>query len=150
MIFLKNYFVNTTGGVDVISIIHEINYCVKDSKIPDGLVTVIVPAPGAALTILEPLPDLVAAFKETLEIFPGEGSTLSKRKEPIDFAPRVKAAMMGKTIHIPLQKGKLILGAREEVVLVDFETEAKRREFYVQIIGEAPPQQPPGRPPPRR
>ncbi len=150
MIFLKNYFVNTTGEVDVISIIHEINFAVKDSKIPDGLVTVIVPEPGAALAILEPLPDIVAAFKETLEIFPGEGSTLSRRKEPIPLAPRIKAAMMSKTAHLPLQKGKLVLAAREEVVLIDFETKAKRREFFVQIMGEAPAPPPTGRPPMRR
>jgi len=151
MIFLKNYFVNTTAGVDVISVINEINFAVKDSKIPDGLVTVIVPEPGGALTILEPLPDIVAAFKETLEIFPGEGSTLSRRKEPISLAPRIKAAMMGKTAHVPLQKGKLVLGPREEIVLIDFEKTGKRREFYVQVIGEAPaPAQPPGRQPPRR
>ncbi len=139
MIFLKNYFVNTTGEVDVISVIHEIHYAIKDSKIPDGLVTVIAPEPGAALTVLEPLPEITAAFKETLEIFPGEGAALSKRKEPIAMAPRIKAAMMGKTVHVPFSKGKLVLGPREEVVLVDFETSAKRREFFVQVMGEAPP-----------
>ena len=150
MIFLKNYFVNTTGEVDVISVIHEINFAIRDSKVPDGLVTVIVPEPGAALTILEPLPEIVAAFKETMEIFPGEGSTLSRRKEPIEMAPRIKAAMMGKTIHLPLQKGKLVLGPREEVILIDFETAPKRREFYVQVMGETPAPPGPQRGPVRR
>jgi len=43
------------------------------------------------------------------------------------------------------------LGPREEIVLIDFEKTGKRREFYVQVIGEAPaPAQPPGRQPPRR
>lgn len=150
MIFLKNYFVNTTGGVDVISIIHEIIYAIRDSKIPDGLVTVVVPGPGSAVTILEPLPEIVAQFKEALEIFPGEGQTLSRRKEPIPVAPRIKAAMMGKTVHVPMQKGKLLLGPREEVVLIDFEKGGKRREFYVQVIGEAPAPPPAGRQPQRR
>jgi len=139
MIFLKNYFVNTTEEVDVISVIHEVNYAVKDSKIPDGLVTVVVTEPGGAVTILEPLADIVAQFKEALEIFPGEGvETLSRRKEPIPVAPRIKAAMLGKSIHIPLKEGKLVLGPREEVVLIDFEMGGKRREFYVQVMGETP------------
>jgi len=141
MIFLKNYFVNTTEEVDVISVIHEVNYSVKDSKIPDGLVTVIVSDPGGAVTILEPLPDIVDQFKEALEIFPGEGmETLSRRKEPIPVAPRIKAAMLGKTVQIPLKEGKLVLGPREEVVLIDFENTGKRREFFVQVMGEAPTQ----------
>ena len=151
MIFLKNYFVNTTDQVDVISVLHEVNYTVKDSKIPDGLVTVVVTEPGGAVTILEPLPDIVTQFKEALEIFPGEGiETLSRRKEPIPVAPRIKAAMLGKTVHIPLQDGKLVLGPREEVVLIDFEKGGKRREFYVQVMGEVAAAAGPGRTPSRR
>jgi secondary thiamine-phosphate synthase enzyme len=139
MIFLKNYFINTTAEVDVISIIHDVNRLVRDSKIGQGLVTVVVTQPGGALTILEPLPDLVEQFKEALAVFPGEGlETLSKRKEEIQVAPRIKAAMLGKTLHLPLDNGRLVLGPREEIVLVDFEKAARRREFYVQVMGEAP------------
>jgi secondary thiamine-phosphate synthase enzyme len=150
MIFLKNYFVDTTEEVDVVSVIHEINYAIKDSTIQEGLVTVVVTEPGAAVTILEPLPDIVAQFKDTLEIFPGEGETLSRRKESIPVAPRIKAAMLGKTVHIPCKDGKLVLGPREEVVLVDFEKSAKRREFYVQVMGETPVQPGGGRQQQRR
>jgi len=92
----------------------------------------------------------VAQFKETLEIFPGEGETLSRRKEPIPVAPRIKAAMLGKTVHIPFKDSKLILGPREEVVVIDFEKTGKRREFYVQVMGEAPAQPSGGRQQQRR
>lgn len=146
MIFLKNYFINTTDDVDVISVIHEIGYAVRDAGAAEGLVTVVVPEPGGALTILEPLPEIVAQFKEALEIFPGEGvETISRRKEPIPVAPRIKAAMLGKTVHIPFKDAKLVLGAREEVVLIDFEKTGKRREFWVQVMGEAAAQAPGGR-----
>jgi secondary thiamine-phosphate synthase enzyme len=151
MIFLKNYYVNTTEEVDVISIIHEVNGAIKDSKIPNGIVNVIVTAPGGAVTILEPLTDIVDQFKQALEIFPGEGvETLSRRKEPIAVAPRIKAAMLGKSLHVPLNNGKLVLGPREEIILIDFEKNAKRREFFVQIMGEGAPQPPQGKPPMRR
>ncbi|MFH1873826.1 MAG: YjbQ family protein [Pseudomonadota bacterium] len=139
MIFLKNYFVDTTDDVDVISVIHEINRAIREANVPAGVATIVVAEPGGAITVLEPLPELVAQFKEALEVFPGEGvETLSRRKEPIPVAPRIKAAMLGKTIQIPFDNQRLILGPREEVVIVDFEKTGKRREFVVQVLGEAP------------
>jgi thiamine phosphate synthase YjbQ (UPF0047 family) len=137
MIYLKNYFVNTTSEVDVMTIIHEVNQTIRESGAIEGTVNISVPEAGGALALIEPLPDIMDIFKEALRIFPGEGMrTKSKRKEEIDVGPRIAAAMLGKSLQIPISKGKLILGVREEPVLIDLEKGAKRREFYVQVIGE--------------
>jgi len=137
MIYLKNFYINTTDKVDVISIIHDVNRVISESKIATGIVTVTVPEAGGAVTVLEPLPDIMEQFKAALEIFPGEGvQTLSKRKEPIAVAPRIKAAMLGKSIQIPVDAEKLVLGRREEIILIDFEKTSKRREFFVQVMGD--------------
>jgi len=137
MIFFKNCFVNTSKEVDVISIIHDVRYAVRDSGATQGLVTVIVPDPGASVTIVQPLDDVVDELKEALKVFPGEGKeTITRRKEPVKVGARIKAAMLGKSLSIPIREGKLILGAREEIVLVDFEEDAKRREYVVQVMGE--------------
>ncbi len=138
MILLKNYYVNTTSEIDVLTIIHEINATIQESGITEGAVNIIVPEPGGALAIIEPLADITEQFKEALKIFPGEGiRTKDKRKEEIDVGPRIAAAMLGNAIQIPFTKGKLVLGAREEPVLIDLEKAVKRREFYVQVIGES-------------
>lgn len=154
MIFLRNYFIATTDGIDVISIIHEINRTVRESAIPDGVVTVMVPAPGGAVTVLEPLPDIVDKLRETvLSLSGGEGEaeTKDRRKEPVAVGPRIAAAVFGKSLQIPLSTGKLVLGPREEVVLIDAEREGRRREFCVQVMGEVPqPAQPQRQAPPRR
>lgn len=153
VIFLKNYFINTTQEIDVLPVIHEVHRTLRESNIPDGLVTVMVPGPGAGLTIVEPLPDVVGRLKEALGSFPGEGTgTMNRRKEEIPVGPRISAAMLGKSLQVPVSGGKLVLGPREEIVLVDFEREGKRREFFIQVMGEPPPQpqQPARGPAPRR
>lgn len=153
MIFLKSYFVNTTSNVDVVSIIHEVNRAVRESNIPDGLVTVSAPGPGAAVTIIEPLPDIVAGLKNTLQAFSGGlADTKNRRKEEIEIRPRVLAAMIGKSVQLPAKAGKLVIGPREEIVIVDMEKGGLRREFYVQVMGDAPQQaqQPQRGAPPRR
>jgi thiamine phosphate synthase YjbQ (UPF0047 family) len=137
MILLKNYFINTTGGVDVHSIIHEVNRTIREASANEGSVIIIVPEAGAALAVIEPLPDIVGLLKDALKVFPGEGVlTKNRRKEEIDVGPRIAAAMLGKSLHIPLSGGKLVLGAREEPVLIDLEKGGRRREFYVQVMAE--------------
>lgn len=139
MILLKNYFVNTTDGVDVMTVIHEINRTIKESGATDGIVTIAVPQSGAALALVEMLPDIVDQLKEALKVYPGEGVlTKDRRKDEIDVGPRIAAAMLGRTLTIPLSKGKLVLGGREEPVLIDLQKDEKRREFYVQVMGEQP------------
>ena len=53
MIFLRNYFLSTTDGLDVLSIIHEVNRAISEGNAKEGLATIIVPSPGGALTIME-------------------------------------------------------------------------------------------------
>lgn len=138
--------------MDVISVIHEVNRAIKESNIPDGIVMVTVPGPGAAVTIIEPLPGIVAGLKKTLSELPGEWTeTKNSRKDEIEVRPRVLAALVGKSVQLPLREGRPILGPREEIVIVDMEKSGLRREFSVQVSGDTPPQAgPPQRGAPQR
>jgi len=138
MILLRNYFINTSEGIDVKSVVHEVNRTLRESNAKQGLVTIVVPEPGAALTLIEMLPDVVEQLKEAVRIFPGQGmATKGPRKEEIDVGPRVAAAMLGRSLSIPLAEGRLVLGAREEPVIIDLESGGRRREFCVQVTAEA-------------
>lgn len=138
MIFLKNYFANTTQEIDVISITHDITYAIRDSSAKEGLATVFVPGAGGAVTILEMLPDLVEELKDALKMFPGEGrQTKTKLKEIVEMGPRIKSAMLGRTISLPFKEGKLLLASKEDIVLVDFDLKTKRREYTVQIMSDS-------------
>jgi secondary thiamine-phosphate synthase enzyme len=137
MIFLKNYYTRTTDKVDVISIHADVMYAVRDSEAIEGLVTITSPAGGAAITVIEKLPEAHDALKEALAVYPAEGKkATTRRKEEIDLGARVKAAMLGRSLSVPLKEGKLMLGHREEIILIDCETTAKRREYVIQVMGE--------------
>lgn len=141
MIFLKKYFVNTTAGIDILSVSADVRYAVRDAKASDGLVTVVVPGPGAGLILLEPLPELIDQFKTALAIYPGEGiETLTRRKEPVAVGPRIKGAILGRQVSLPLVRGEIVLAPREEVMLVDVETTGARREYVIQVLHELPPE----------
>ena len=137
MIFLKNYFTRTTEKIDIISVHADVMYAIRDAGATDGLVTVVTPAPGAAITVIEKLPEAVDALKEALAVYPAEGKkATTRRKEEVDVGARVKAAMLGRSLSLPFKDGKLLLAARDEIMLIDCETTGKRREYAVQVISE--------------
>ncbi len=142
MILLKNYFVNTTEGVDVVTVLHEVNRTIAEAAASEGQVNIMVPESGAALALIHPLPEIVDNLKLALAVYPGEGVLAkTRRKEEIDVGARVASAMLGRSLTIPISGGKLVVGAREEPVLIDLEKGGRRREFYVQVVGEAAGQQ---------
>lgn len=154
MQFLKNYFVNATAEVDFLQITSDVRFAIRDSQAKNGQVSVFVPGPGAALTVFEPLDEVKDGLKASLAaLAEGEKKGKDKRKEEVDIVPRVLASLVGRSVAIPFKDTKLIMAPYEEIFLIDFEKQAARREFFVQVIGEdVQPQQPPprGAPPKRR
>lgn len=123
MIILKNYFVGTTQHIDFVPIIHDVRLTIRDSQLSDGLVTIHTPKNGAGL-IVTPL------SKEQLE----EVKEKFKDLESLHTS-----------LSLPFQKKELVLDPKQMIYLVDVDSTAKRREFYVQLLGDTPPaQQPPG------
>lgn len=137
MIFLRKCFFSTTVDVDVLSLIHDVRFALRDAHLPAGLITVVIPEPGASLLIFEPLPEIVRKMKELLPAWINvEGEALSKRKEPIAIAPWMRGAMLGRTLSVPFHEGSLLLGPREEIMLVDFEEVVRRRAVVIQVMGD--------------
>jgi thiamine phosphate synthase YjbQ (UPF0047 family) len=44
--------------------------------------------------------------------------------------------LQGPSVTIPFSNGLLLLGARQQIVVVDFDTHARTRELIIQILGE--------------
>jgi len=131
-----------------LQITSDVRFAIRDSQAKNGLVTIFIPGPGAALTVFEPLDEVKEELKVSLEaLAEGEKKGKDKRKEEVDIAPRVLASLVGRSVAIPFKDAKLVMAPYEEIFLIDFEKEAARREFFVQVIGEdAAPQ---GQPPPK-
>jgi len=127
-IFLKNYFVSTTGEIDFIPIIHDVRFAIRDSKIQEGLVTISMPGEAAHILICKE--DAKKSLQEKYKTL--EGSSYTSQS-------------------IPFKNRELLLNPKQAIYLVDLSDQGKRREFHVQVFGESPPErQRGGRPGPRR
>lgn len=139
MLFIKRCYANVTASVDVKAISHDIKYAIRDSKSPDGLLTVVIPQSGAGLVVMPAIPEAMEELKTTMDMFGAEaGSARDALKRERDIGPIIQSALLGRTVHLPFTDSKLILDPYDEVLLVDFEKKVGRREFVIQIVSEAP------------
>ena len=149
VIFFKKYYFNTTDQVDCIPVTHEVHYCIRDAAAETGLALVVVPGPAAALTIGESIPEVIDALKNACAGWSSEttGATAKDaRKIETDIRPRVLSALLGRTLQIPFEAGRLCLDPYSDVLLCDFEPKGQRREVLMTVFGEAPQEQQQGPP----
>jgi len=48
----------------------------------------------------------------------------------------VRAALLKPSLTIPFKDGRLLLGTWQQVVVIDFDTRARRRDVIFQLSGE--------------
>ena len=48
----------------------------------------------------------------------------------------VRAAMLGPSLAVPFVNGELTLGTWQQILLLEFDTRPRRREFVIQIVGD--------------
>src|SRR5688572_26478668 len=128
----------TQGFCDIIDITAKVTAQVRDAEIKDGLVALFVTGSTAALTTIEYEPGLVQDLKELVEKFiPSDRRYHHDDRWGDDNGfSHLRASVFGPSLTIPIEKGSLLLGTWQQVVLVDFDNRSRTREIIVQVIGE--------------
>lgn len=130
--------VQTQGSGDIVNLTPRVAEAARESGISDGAVLTFIPGSTAGITSIEYEPGLVKDIPELFEkLIPsgkeyhhdatwGDGNGFS----------HLRAALVGASFVCPLISGKLILGTWQQIVLLEFDNRARRREILVQVMGE--------------
>ncbi len=120
MIVVKNFYIDTSKGMDLINIGHEVRQVVREAKADNGMVTVMSPFGGAAVAVMEP--DVkVEEIKRGLEPF---------------VANHLIRCLLPRSVSIPIEKGRMMIEPWQEIFLINFDSSGKRREFRVHLFSE--------------
>ena len=131
--------VNTYGNCDVIGITSHVTDIVSKSGVAAGSVTVFNIGSTAGITTVEFEPglvkyDLKAVFER---ISPKDGSYEHEKTWGDDNGhSHVCASLLGPSLTVPVLDGKLVLGTWQQIVLVDFDTRARKRTVICQVTGD--------------
>lgn len=129
---------STKGFTDIIDVTPDVDAAIKRSGVDSGTVTVFISGSTAGITTIEYEPGLLQDLPEAFEkIAPmnkryshdatwGDGNGFS----------HVRAAMLGCSLSVPFNAGRMLLGTWQQIVVIDFDNRSRQREVVLQIMGE--------------
>lgn len=121
--------------VDVTSDVSEL---VSKSGLSSGIVTVFAPGATAGVTTIEFEPGLVEDIDELFERIAPRNRDYhhNLRWNDGNGHSHVRASLLGPSLTIPFNDGKLILGVWQQIVLIDFDNRSRKRDIFCQVMGE--------------
>ncbi len=137
MVSTRRHEVSTRGQDDAHDLTAEAARAVADSGIIDGVVTIFVVGSTASVTTIEFEPGAVSDLGRALEqVAPRAGEYRHHLRWGDDNgSSHVRAALMGPSVAVPFSAGKLLLGTWQQIIRLEHDTRARRREIVFQIVG---------------
>jgi secondary thiamine-phosphate synthase enzyme len=134
----RTFEISTDRGTDIVDITGVVASHLAESKVQHGAMILFVPGSTGALTTIEYESGVIQDLAEAVE-------RLAPRDIPYAHDRRwgdgnghshVRAALLGPSLHIPVVDGRLCLGTWQQVVLINFDNQARRRRLVIQVLGE--------------
>ena len=134
----KKINLNTRGDPELVNITGQVSEILDDSGLKNGAITVFVSGSTAAITSFEYEPGLV---KDVQELF---DKLITRNKHynhdqtwgDANGFSHLRAALLGASLTVPFEDGKLLLGTWQQLVLAEFDNRPRKRQIIVQLIGE--------------
>ena len=128
----------TAGQGDAKDVTEAVGAALRRSGLRSGVATVFAIGSTAAITTIEFEPGAIADLNRVFEVMaPREGEYQHHLRWGDDNgSSHVRAALMGPSVSIPFVDGTLTLGTWQQIMLLECDTRARRREIVIQLMGE--------------
>lgn len=136
-VILKTFDIHTKPE-DIVDITSEINNCLKDSKLKDGIVNVFVAGSTGAITTIEFEPGLVNTdIPEFMEKIIPYNKDYAHHKTWGDHngAGHLRSFLLKTSLTIPFSEENLILGTWQQVIFLELDEKRRKRTIYCQFLG---------------
>ena len=130
--------ISTTGQGDAHDITSAVARSLAKSGLRTGIVTVFVVGSTAAITTIEFEPGAVQDLNAVFETLAPRDAEYRHhlRWGDDNGSSHARAALLGPSITVPFNDGKLMLGTWQQIALFEFDTRPRLREIVVQTVGE--------------
>ncbi len=122
---MKTLTLHTKNRTDFVDITAQVQAAADELGLQAGVITVFVPHTTAGITINENAdPDVVTDIKSVLEdLAPWRGRY---RHGEGNSAAHIKASLMGSSVRVPVEKGRLKLGIWQAIYFCEFDGPRRR------------------------
>lgn len=138
MVVTHRVRIDTSGQNDARDVTPDVLRLMEKSGLSAGVATVSVIGSTAGVTTIEFEPGAVSDVNAVFEgLAPRNGQYRHHLQWGDDNgSSHVRAALLGPSVSIPFDEGRLLLGTWQQVTLFEFDTRPRSREIVIQFIGE--------------
>ena len=129
--------IGSRGNHHVLDITSQVADAVARAGIESGVATVFVTGSTAGVTTVEFEPGLVEDLRAAFDrLIPRDLEYRHHERWGDDNGhSHVRASLLGPSLAVPFNGGRLELGTWQQIVLIDFDTRPRNREYLIQIVG---------------
>lgn len=126
--------IKTKTRFDIINITNEIQRCINEEKIKEGIATIFTPHTTAAISINENAdPDVVFDMKNAFNKLVPQYDDY-KHSEGNSQA-HILSSLVSPSLNVIIENSKIVLGTWQNIYFFEFDG-ARNRKVYVQIISK--------------
>ena len=128
---------STDGDGSVLDLSGPIGDFLAEHEAWEGILVVFIPGSTAGITTIEYESGAVEDLRRTIDRIAPRGSDYAhdRRWGDGNGFSHVRAALVGPSVSIPVERGVPILGTWQQVVLCDFDNRPRRRTVVMQFVG---------------
>ena len=138
-VFTHHFSVSMQGHSQVENISDRVREFLASTPMQAGVVTIFVKHTTASVLIIEDEPGLRADTKTLWDnLIPAAPTWQHNVRNPGEDNghSHLRGQIQGQSLAVPFADNELLLGAWQEIVILDFDTRARSREIIVQVMGE--------------
>ena len=135
--YRKELKIDTKHEMEIINITDEVEKIVEESGIKDGVVNIFVPGSTGAITTIEYEPGLLHDLPSALERMAPKNEYYRHEEAWHDGNGRshVKASIIGPSLNVPFENGKLLIGTWQQIVFIECDIRARHRRIIISVLG---------------
>jgi secondary thiamine-phosphate synthase enzyme len=130
--------ITTEGKCDIVDLTDKVADLVSQHNFVEGNVLVFAGGSTAGITTIEYEPGLLKDYPDFFDRMAPANINYEHDNTWHDGNghSHVRAAIQGASLTVPFTRGKLMLGTWQQIIFIDFDNRARRREITVQITGK--------------
>lgn len=131
--------IEMTGDTHIENITKAVSSAVVEAGLVAGIVTVFVKHTTASIMVIEDEPGIRVDTKHFWDrVVPADPQWQHNTRNPGEDNghSHLRGQLQGPSVTIPFADRTVMLGTWQQIVVVDFDTRARRRELILQIMGE--------------
>ena len=134
----NTFSVESKPDMDIINITGQVSKLVAESKINSGIATIFVTGSTAGITTTEFEPNLNEDLEKAIErLVPSNIQYKHSETWGDDNGKsHIRSSLFKPSFTVPFKNKKMLLGTWQQIILLDFDVPARKRDIVVQIVGD--------------